>query len=161
VQFLFGRPALSLDLTDPPGDDGRVGSGLECLAVAGKPSVTAREGPPGGLRAAVFCRSRFLGLGERATRLLKPIRLEDPADPVIERRDDLGLGLKGRASTGQTQYGTRACTRPVRSSKQGVVFRSYQPSSTSGFSSSSDSWISGEYVCPGRSSLYPLAGLHP
>jgi hypothetical protein len=38
-------------------------------------------------------------------------------------------GLKGRASTGQTQYGTSASTRSVRFQASGLSSRSYQPSS--------------------------------
>jgi hypothetical protein len=65
-EILFGPPALRLDLADPPADHGGVGSGLERLPVAGESGVTVREGPAGGLRAAVFFRSGFLSLGECA-----------------------------------------------------------------------------------------------
>jgi hypothetical protein len=39
-----------LDLADPPGDDGRVRSGLERFPVTGEAGVTVREGAPSGGR---------------------------------------------------------------------------------------------------------------
>ena len=91
AEFHLGRPPLTLDLADPPGDDGGVGSGFERLPIAGKSGVAAGEHLSGGRCPVVVDDERLLSLGKRATRLFQPGRLEDPRDPVIERRDDLRL----------------------------------------------------------------------
>jgi hypothetical protein len=43
AELLVGRPTLSLDLADPSGDDGRVCSGLERLAIAGESGITVGD----------------------------------------------------------------------------------------------------------------------
>jgi len=91
AELLLGRSSLGLDLSDPRGDDDRVGSGLERFPVAGESGVAVDKSLSGCRSVVIVDDGRFLGLGECATRLLQPVRLEDPGDPVIEGRDDLRL----------------------------------------------------------------------
>jgi hypothetical protein len=64
AELLLGRRFLSLDFTDPPGDDGRVRPGLERFPVAGESGITVDELLSRGLRATVVLRSGLPGLGE-------------------------------------------------------------------------------------------------
>jgi hypothetical protein len=91
AELLLGRPALGLDLADPPGDDCRVGPCLKRLAVAREARVTVRKDPPRCVRAAFIFLGRLLSLSERPISLVQPVRLEGSGDPSVERRDDLGL----------------------------------------------------------------------
>src|SRR6266542_3380810 len=62
-ELLLSRSSLSLDLADPPGDDGRVRSGLQRFPVAGESGVAVDEHLLGGRCAVIVDGGRLLSLG--------------------------------------------------------------------------------------------------
>lgn len=91
TKLVLDAPSLGLDVPDPPGDHGRIGAGLQSLAVPGQSGIAFGRGFPDRAEATFVLDRGGLGLGEPPARFLEPIGLEYSGHPAIQGRDDLLL----------------------------------------------------------------------